>query len=229
MDYIKYKVNNLYNNLSVEFDILKNDKEAIPMAKYMKNNFEFLGIHSKERKEAEKKVFKTIPKDEKEYIDFSFTDKCYNNKYREFQYAAIDYLILKNKYLNKTHIEKLKEYALTKSWWDTIDFLDRIIGDIALRDETVNDILLEWSLSDNIWLRRIAIDHQLLRKEKTNIELLEKIILNNLDSKEFFINKAIGWSLRDYSKTNSDWVRDFIERHKDNMANLSIKEASKYI
>ena len=54
-------------------------------------------------------------------------------------------------------------------------------------------------------------------------------MLNNLDSKEFFINKAIGWSLRDYSKTNSDWVRDFIERHRANMANLSIKEASKYI
>ena len=229
MDYIKYKVNNLYNNLSVEFDILKNDKEAIPMAKYMKNNFEFLGIHSKERKEALKKVFKTISKDEKEYIDFYFTDKCYKNKYREFQYAAIDYLNLKKKYLNKTHIEKLKEYALTKSWWDTIDFLDRIIGNIALRDETVNNILLEWSLSDNIWLRRISIDHQLSRKEKTNTELLEKIIINNLNNKEFFINKSIGWSLRDYSKTNPNWVRDFIERHKENMSNLSIKEASKYI
>nr|WP_277422287.1 DNA alkylation repair protein [Brachyspira hampsonii] len=107
--------------------------------------------------------------------------------------------------------------------------MDRIIGDIALKDETVNNILLEWSLSDNIWLRRISIDHQLSRKEKTNRELLEKIIINNLNNKEFFINKAIGLALRDYSKTNANWVRDFIEKHKDNMANLSIKEASKYI
>ena len=219
----------LYTILSEEFEKLRNKKEAVFMAKYMKNNFEFLGIHSKERKEAEKKVFKTIPKDEKDFIDFNFTDKCYDNKYREFQYAAVDYLILKKKYLNKSHIEKLKGYALTKSWWDSIDFLDRIIGDIALRDESVNNILLEWSLFDNIWLRRIAIDHQLLRKDKTNTELLEKIIINNLNNKEFFINKAIGWSLRDYSKTNPDWVRDFIGRHKGNMANLSIKEASKYI
>ena len=222
-------MSNLYTTLSKEFKILKDEKEAVLMAKYMKNNFEFLGIHSKERKEAEKKVFKTITKDEKEFIDFNFTDKCYDNKYREFQYAAIDYLILKKKYLNKNHIGKLKEYALKKSWWDSIDCLDRIIGDIALRDESVNNILLEWSLSDNIWLRRISIDHQILRKEKTNTELLEKIIINNLNNKEFFINKAIGWSLRDYSKTNPDWVRDFIERHKENMANLSIKEASKYI
>ncbi|MEI0517434.1 DNA alkylation repair protein [Brachyspira murdochii] len=222
-------MNDLYNNISKEFEILKNDKEAASMAKYMKNHFEFLGIHSKERKEAQKKVFKTIPKDEKEYIDFNFTDKCYKNKYREFQYAAIDYLILKKKYLNKTHIKKLKEYTLTKSWWDSIDCLDRIIGYIALKDESVNIILLEWSLSDNIWLRRIAIDHQILRKEKTNTELLEQIIINNLNNKEFFINKAIGWSLRDYSKTNPDWVRDFIERHQNDMANLSIKEARKYI
>ena len=222
-------MSNLYTILLEEFEKLKNEKEAIPMAKYMKNNFEFLGIHSKERKEAEKKVFKTITKEQKEFIDFNFTDKCYDNKYREFQYAALDYLILKKKYLNKNHIEKLKVYALTKSWWDSIDFLDRTIGDIALRDESVNNILLEWSLSDNIWLRRIAIDHQLLRKDKTNTELLEKIIINNLNNKEFFINKAIGWSLRDYSKTNPDWVRDFIERHKENMSNLSIKEASKYI
>ena len=219
----------LYTILSEEFEKLKNEKEAVFMAKYMKNNFEFLGIHSKERKEAEKKVFKTIPKEQNEFIDFDFTDKCYDNKYREFQYAAVDYLILKKKYLNKSNIVKLKEYALTKSWWDSIDVLDRIIGDIALRDESVNNILLEWSLSDNIWLRRIAIDHQLLRKDKTNTELLEKIIINNLNNKEFFINKAIGWSLRDYSKTNPDWVRDFIKRHKENMANLSIREASKYL
>ena len=229
MDYIGYKINNLYNNISEEFEKLKNEKEAVFMAKYMKNNFEFLGIHSKERKEAQKKVFKTIPKDEKEFIDFYFIDKCYDNKYREFQYASLDYLNSKKKYLNKNHIEKLKEYALTKSWWDSIDCLDRIIGSIALRDESVNNILLEWSLSDNIWLRRIAIDHQLLRKDKTNTELLEKIIINNLNNKEFFINKAIGWSLRDYSKTNPDWVHDFVDRHKENMANLSIKEASKYI
>ena len=219
----------LYTILSEEFEKLKNDKEAVFMAKYMKNNFEFLGIHSKERKEAEKKIFKTIPKEEKEFIDFDFTDKCYDNKYREFQYAAVDYLDLKKRYLNKSHIEKLKEYALTKSWWDSIDFLDRIIGDIALRDESVNNILLEWSLSENIWLRRISIDHQLLRKDKTNTELLEKIITNNLNNKEFFINKAIGWALRDYSKTNPHWVQDFIEKHKSNMANLSIREASKYL
>lgn len=222
-------MSDIYIKLSKEFENLKNEKEAVFMAKYMKNNFEFLGIHSKERKEAEKKVFKTIPKSQKEFIDFDFTDKCYDNKYREFQYAAVDYLITKKKYLNKNHIDILKKYALTKSWWDSIDLLDMVIGYIALRDETINSILLAWSLSENIWLRRIAIDHQLLRKNKTNTELLEKIIINNLNNKEFFINKAIGWALRDYSKTNTQWVKKFIEKYKNNMSKLSIKEACKYL
>ena len=214
------------NDIFAEFKKLKNDKKAIEMSAYMKNQFAFLGISASPRKEIENKIFKSVAK---ENIDFKFTDKCYKNKYREFQYTAIDYLNFKKEYLNISHIEILKNYILTKSWWDTIDHLDKIVGDIALRDERVNEILLNWSLDDNIWLRRIAIDHQILRKEKTNIELLEQIIINNFNQKEFFINKAIGWSLRDYSKTNPKWVRDFIKRHKNSMNNLSIREASKYI
>ena len=216
----------ILNDIFVEFEKLKNEKKAIEMSAYMKNQFEFLGIQANPRKEIENKIFKSVFKED---LDFKFTDKCYQNKYREFQYAAVDYLDFKKKYLNMSHIEILKNYILTKSWWDTIDHLDKIVGDIALRDERVNEILLNWSLDDNIWLRRVAIDHQILRKEKTNAELLEKIIINNFNQKEFFINKAIGWSLRDYSKTNPKWVRYFIKRHKNSMNNLSIREASKYI
>jgi 3-methyladenine DNA glycosylase AlkD len=89
--------------------------------------------------------------------------------------------------------------------------------------------LLEWSTDTNFWLRRIAIDHQLSRKEKTNTALLEQIIINNFGQTEFFINKAIGWSLREYSKTNPKWVQNFLALHKDKMAKLSLKEASKYV
>ena len=80
--------------------------------------------------------------------------------------------------------------------------------------------MLEWSTDEDFWVRRIAIDHQLCRKERTNTELLEKILVNNF---------GIGWSLRDYSKTNQDWVRNFVETHKDKMDKLSIREASKYL
>jgi 3-methyladenine DNA glycosylase AlkD len=72
------------------------------------------------------------------------------------------------KCLTYEDIQRILPYIKTRQWWDTIDAFDKIIGDIGLKDDRVDDLMLEWSLSDDIWLRRIAIDHQLGRKEKTN-------------------------------------------------------------
>ena len=142
---------------------------------------------------------------------------------------AANYLKAMQSYLKDTDLSKLEQLIVTKSWWDMIDILDRVVGSLVYDKPELEKIILEWSLSDNIWLRRVAIDHQLLRKEKTNVRLMEKILLNNLDQTEFFINKAIGWALRDYSKTNPEWVARFIEKNKKRMAELSIREARKYL
>ena len=204
------------------------DKEnAIAMAKYMRNLFEFYGLATPKRKKLYKDFLKEEKKNKK--VDWNFLDKCYLDSHREFQYLVSDYLITMNDYLTYDDIPKIKKYVKTKQWWDTIDFLDRVIGEIGLKDNRVDDLMLEWSCDNDFWVRRIAIDHQLCRKEKTNTELLEKILVNNFGSDEFFINKAIGWALRDYSKTNPLWVREFLSKYKDKMSNLSIKEASKYI
>ena len=89
--------------------------------------------------------------------------------------------------------------------------------------------MLEWANDENIWIRRTAIEYQLGKKEKTNIENLEKILMANFGTDEFFINKAIGWALREYSKTNPKWVIKFINDNREKMSALSIKEGSKYI
>ena len=216
-----------FNKLYEEMIQHKNEEQAQKMSKYMLNKFEYIGIKTPERRKIFKNFFKEYKNEEK--IDWEFVNKCWENKYREFQYVAADYLKNMKDKLTIDDIPKLKQLILKKSWWDTIDNLDMTIGALALKDSNVNKILLEWSLDENIWLRRIAIDHQLLRKEKTNTELLEKILKNNLGQAEFFINKAIGWALRDYSKTNPEWVKNFIEKNKEKMAKLSIKEASKYL
>ena len=216
-----------FNKLYEEMIRHKNEEQAQKMSKYMLNKFEYIGIKTPERREIFKNFFKEYKNKEK--IDWEFVNKCWENKYREFQYVSADYLKNMKDKLTIDDIPKLKRLILKKSWWDTIDNLNMTIGALALKDSNVNKILLEWSLDENIWLRRIAIDHQLLRKEKTDIELLEKILKNNLGQAEFFINKAIGWALRDYSKTNPEWVKNFIEEIKENMAKLSIKEASKYL
>ena len=216
-----------FNKLYEEMIQHKNEEQAQKMSKYMLNKFEYIGIKTPKRRKIFKNFFKEYKNEEK--IDWEFVNKCWENKYREFQYVAADYLKNMKDKLTIDDIPKFKQLILKKSWWDTIDNLDMTIGALALKDSNVNKILLEWSLDENIWLRRIAIDHQLLRKEKTNTELLEKILKNNLGQAEFFINKAIGWALRNYSKTNPERVKNFIEENKEKMAKLSIKEASKYL
>ncbi|MFS9449689.1 DNA alkylation repair protein [Streptococcus cristatus] len=200
--------------------------DAVAMKAYMKNKFEFLGVKTPVRR----KLTKTFFKQQTDLvIDWNFINEAWNYPYRKLQYTALDYLEIRKKLLTPSDLPRLKKLAQTKSWWDTIDFLDRLVGSIIARFPETKEIILSWSCDKDFWLRRLAIDHQLLRKEDTDTELLEKILVNNLGQTEFFINKAIGWALRDYSKTNPDWVRDFIERHQAEMAALSIREGSKYL
>ena len=214
-------------NIIKELEARADTARALDMSRYMKNKFSFFGIQAPIRDEICKPYFKEAKKEMK--IDWDFVEYCWQHEKRECQYVAAHYLKGMQKFLEITDFEKLKKLVIKKAWWDTVDILDRIIGSLIYRDETLKKEILKWSVDDNIWLRRVAIDHQLLRKEKTDTDLLEKILVNNLNHTEFFINKAIGWALRDYSKTNPQWVKDFIEKYKNNMASLSIREASKYI
>ena len=218
---------NKYTELKRIFEENQDPENAVKMEKYMRNLFIFYGIPTPKRK----KLYRDFLKEEKrnKIIDWGFLDQCYEDEHREFQYLVTDYLSELNLLLTYDDIPAIRKFIDRKQWWDTIDALDQVIGKIGLRDERVDALMLEWSEDANFWVRRVAIDHQLLRKERTNTTLLEKIIINNLGSSEFFINKAIGWSLRDYSKTDPEWVRDFIDRHRDRMDKLSIREACKYI
>ena len=216
-----------YEELKSVFEANADAENAVSMAKYMKEHFQFYGIPSPKRKEITKPFIKA--EKASKCTDWDFLDTCYADEHREMQYFVNDCLGAMEKHLRYEDIPKLKKYAETKQWWDTIDFLDKIIGNIGLTDRRVDALMLEWSVCDDIWLRRLAIDHQNGRKEKTDPELLEKIIVNNFGTDEFFINKAIGWSLRDYSKVDPDWVRAFLERYRDRMSKLSIREAGKYI
>ena len=212
------------------FEIFRQNADharAAPMSAYMRGLFPYLGIPKPLRAELSRDFLKRAK--EASAVDWKFVDKCWAAREREFQYLALDYLKAAAPLLTIGDIPRLKKLATTKSWWDTIDCLDKIVGGIAMQNPNVDALLIEWSIDDNFWLRRIAIDHQLCRREKTDAKLLEKIIVNNFGSDKFFINKAIGWSLREYGKTNSEWVCKFIDKYRDKMSKLSIREASKYI
>ena len=218
-------------NMKVEdiFQGLKevaNPEDAIHMKAYMKDQFEFLGVKTPVRRKLSKVFFK---KNSSPAIDWKFIHQAWDNPYREMQYVVLDYLQMKQKALTPSDLSKITKLAQTKPWWDTIDFLCRSVGFLCLHYPETKKFVLEWSRDEDFWLRRLAIEHQLLQKEETDVQLLEQILINNLDQTEFFINKAIGWALRDYSKTNPDWVWEFIEKYKDRLSKLSIKEGSRYL
>ena len=89
-------------------------------------------------------------------------------------------------------------------------------------------ILYKWAKDQNIWKRRVAILAQLKSKTNTDVELLSKCIKPSIGHSEFFLRKGIGWALREYSKTDPDWVKEFVEKHPD-LSDLSRREALKHV
>lgn len=214
-------------DLITDLEENRNELLAESMSKYMQDKLRFLGVRGATRTEIYKKYFPDARKTKT--IDWDFVENCWNKEEREFQYVVVYYLKAMQKFLKREDISRLKYLIVTKSWWDTVDLLAKVVGSLIIRIEGYDQIMLEWSKDSNIWLRRVAILYQLSLKDKVDKQVLDKILVNNLGDSEFFINKAIGWALRDYSKYNPEWVREFIKKNKENMANLSIREASKYI
>lgn len=205
----------------------KNQDDAIKMSSYMRNKFKFLGIKGPKRKEIFKEIFENF-KNNKE-INKEFVVKFFNSDYREFQYVAIDYLIKMKRYFLKEDIYFIKDLIVRKSWWDTVDIIaSNLLGEICKKyPSLIDEQIVFWVNDDNMWIRRSSIIFQLRYKENTNLEILQKSIESNIDDDEFFIQKAIGWALREYSKTDYTWVFNFINNHK--LSKLSKREAEKYI
>ncbi|MGF7485937.1 DNA alkylation repair protein [Lactococcus lactis] len=230
-------------NIIEEFRQHKNEENAEKQAAYLRHQFEFIGLKTPERRLLAKDFLKEKKEDKK--IDWKLVFEFWNLPEREFQYLALDYLHQMKKWLIFDDMEKIKKLTVSKSWWDTVDALDELVGQLLLTGrkqateddstayEQVKSLVKEWAQAENFWIRRIAIDCQLSFKNQTDLELLsyniEKNLLGSSFADEFFITKAIGWALRDLAKTNSAWVIKFIEKHENKMAKLSIREASKHL
>ena len=206
----------------------KNEENAQPMQKYMKGHFPFLGIKTPLRRELEKQFFQETGVLH-EPFNKELVKELWNKDEREYQYTGLSYIEKSLKKLQKQDLPLMEQLIMTKSWWDTVDAIaPKPVGKIAsVFPEVIEETIEDWSVHPDMWLRRASILFQLKYKEKTNEDLLYRYILKNADSKEFFIQKAIGWALREYSKTNPASVKGFIENNK--LAPLSVREGSKYL
>ena len=210
------------------FEENRNEENAEPMKKYMKDHFPFLGIKKPQRSELEKQFFQETGL-LKEPFKKEFIRELWEKEEREYQYTGLVYMEKSLKKLEKADLPFMEELITTKSWWDTVDAIaPKPVGTIAEKyPEVIAETINRWAIDDYLWLRRAAILFQLKYKGQTNAELLYRYIKQNADSKEFFIQKAIGWALREYSKTNPASVKEFIEGTK--LAPLSVREGSKYL
>lgn len=202
-------------------------KIASGQAAYLKNHFSFFGIKTPVRRQLQKPFLKNPgvenPSERQQTIE-----ELWSLPQREFQYFGQELIFEKRRQLEVGEIALIEFMITNKSWWDTVDYIaSKIVGYYFMsypKEITARTNI--WLQTENIWLIRTAILFQLHYNEKTNTELLEKIIKSQLGSSEFFINKAIGWVLRQYSRTNTDWVRSFADR--TDLHPLSRREGLKY-
>ena len=210
------------------FEKNANPSQATPMKKYMRDQFEYLGIKSPQLKLLFKQHVKEQGLPPVGELD-GIVRELWGLPQREFQYAAMSLAEKLEKKLPLNSIQTLEYMIIHKSWWDTVDNISHIVGIHFVRYPAAQEkYLAKWRASNNIWLRRTAILFQLDFKQNTDFDLLCEIIHENLGSNEFFINKAIGWSLRQYARIDPKAVRKFVTATKE-LNPLSRREAMKHL
>lgn len=201
--------------------------QAPGMKKYMRDQFEYLGIKSPQLKLLIRQHINEHGLPPLEDLDEIVHD-LWSLPQREFQYTAMSLMERLEKKLTENFIKTLEYTLITKSWWDTVDNVSHIVGIHFKRYPKVHvKYLAKWRRSKNIWLRRTAILFQLDYKSETDFDLLCDIITESLGSSEFFINKAIGWSLRQYAYTDPKAVKEFVKETP--LHPLSRREAMKHL
>lgn len=204
---------------------VENNKQ--PMARYMKNQFQFVGTKSPARKAQSRALIKQnkqLPISEL----LQLVTQLYQRTEREYQYVAIDVSVANVRRLNLQTLQSFTKFIPQKAWWDSVDSWRKLFGDYVRYHPDEKKIVFNWFFkNENFWMRRISILLQLLEKNAVDQQLLTQAIEYDITTNEFFIQKAIGWALRDYSKTNPQWVTDFISTHQ--LTKLAKTEGSKYI
>lgn len=212
----------------IKVELIQNPAKQEAMEKYMKKQFSFAGVSAPLRKSQSKEMLKESKSwSTKEVL--SEVKRYYALEKREYQYVAIDLLQQNIKRITYEELASLFYLVTEKAWWDSVDSLRAVISRwCLLNPERFEQVFQYFTASKNFWNRRVAINLQLGYKEKTQTDNLQAAIIQDSDTNEFFIQKAIGWSLRDYSKSNPAWVKNFIsETH--NLSPLAIREGSKYL
>ena len=209
-------------------------QQAVPMKAYMLGQFEFLGIRAGLRREALKQALKGLPQFTGTADELlALAHALWRLPEREFRYAAIDLLAKHHKRLDVNALPSILQLVQTDPWWDTVDGLAGVVGDVLLRAKTSQpDVQRQMDaclVHTHLWVRRVAMLHQLGWREQTDQHRLFRYALTLAPETDFFIRKAIGWALRDHARTQPEAVRAFLARHAGQLSSLTRREAGKHL
>ena len=207
------------------FYALENPENAHWMRQYMRNKYLFIGIKKPEQALVFRDIYKIYGKAEDWY---EVSSELFAMPEREFQYVAMAYLLkAKNSWDSRVPL-LVHRWVDENSWWDVVDVLGpKVLGLYFQRyPQERSEWISLWIKSPNFWHQRLCILFQLDYKKNTDVTHLSTIILSLNTSKEFFIQKAIGWSLRQYARTDPEWVLNFVDNHP--LMPLSKREALKH-
>lgn len=219
----------------IRLEALGGKNKAKQMEAYLKGKQQFLGVQTPERKKVQQEFKKVYPKPKITLMSnkqiLAIVSELWNRKEREYRYVGLFLLEYSKATLLIENLQFLKELIISGDWWDITDSIaPKYIGDLLRsKNNIMTAHMKKWVLHENLWIRRSAILCQLKFKTETDTNLLDYVIKQTMHEKEFFIQKAIGWILREYAKTDAKYVRNFIDQHRSSLAKLSIREASKYL
>ena len=204
-----------------------NPETAQGQIAYMKHQFDYFGLKAPVWLGISKHFFNENGVFQGEDLK-EFVRMCFDEPQREMNYIGLEMAQKAVKNEPEDFIHFLEELILTKSWWDSVDWLAKLVALHFDRfPHQIKPITEGWMASENMWLQRIAITFQRYFKKKTDADMLFDYVLRLSHSTEFFIQKGSGWALREYSKVNPQAVLDFVENNK--LPNLTRREAIRLI
>ena len=213
------------SRLAAVFVPHRDSARASAMSAYMRGNFPYFGIPSPERSALQREALAGLPKpSEAELAEAALA--LWKLPEREYQYAALSLLERYSRQLSPQFLPTARQLVQTKSWWDTVDTLAaKVVGAIVLRHPGLRVEMDFWIEDEDFWVARVALLHQLRHRRETDSGRLFRYCETRATDTEFFIRKAIGWALREYSKVDANAVRGFVSGHDETLSGLSKREA----
>ena len=202
--------------------------QAERMKAYMRNLFDFYGLQKDKRTEIASPFLKELVASSEDNID-DIVKFLWKQPHRECQYVAMEYIMKVHKKWTPATLSLFEYIIANKSWWDTVDFIaSSLVGKLFQKyPQLIMPSVEKWDEESQFWFHRTTLIFQLKYGAKTDQYLLFVQCEKYLNSKEFFMQKAVGWALRQYSKFNANAVGKFVDSHQ--LSTVSLREAKKYL